>query len=120
MVKKQQSIALSTYEAEIMAGSLAGCEAIFLRGILKELNHAQVCATVLKMDSSSAVDLAHDPVKHSASKHIARRDLFLRELVSRGELKPVLVKTAENVADALTKPLAKGPFLMHRRKLLGQ
>ena len=119
MVKKQTSVALSTYEAEIMAGSLAGCEAVNLRGILTELGHAPDGAIVLKMDSSSAIDLANDPVKHAASKHIARRDLFLRELVARGEVKPVLVKTGDNVADVLTKPLAKGQFLIHRSTLLG-
>ena len=31
--KKQPSIALSTMEAEIMAGSAAACEAVFLRGL---------------------------------------------------------------------------------------
>ena len=33
IVKKQHSIALHSTDAEIQAGSLAACEAIFLRGI---------------------------------------------------------------------------------------
>ena len=118
-VKKQHSIALSTYHAEIMAGSLAACELVSIRGLLTELGHKPTGPTTLKMDSSSAIDLAHDPVMHTASKHIARRDLFLRELVARQEVHPVLVKTTDNVADALTKPLPKALFLAHRAILLG-
>ena len=118
-MKKQQTIALSSYEAEVVAGSLAGCEAVFIRGILAEVGQTQSGPTVLKMDNSSAIDLANDPVMHSTSKHIARRDLFIRELVQRDMIKPVFVKTANNVADALTKPLHKGPFLGHRNTLLG-
>ena len=119
MVKKQQSIALSTYDAEIVSGSLAGCDGVFIRGLSSELGHPQNKPTVLNMDSSSAIDLANEPVMHNASKHIMRRDLFLRELVHRGDIIPVLVKTSDNVADALTKPLAKGPFVKHRNVLLG-
>ena len=58
-------------------------------------------------------------MKWSSSKHIARRDLFIRELVARGALIPTYVKSAHNVADALTKPLPNGPFLTHRDVLLG-
>ena len=119
IVKKQAAIALSTYEAEVVAGSFAGCEAVFLRGVLAELGFPQLKPTILKMDNSSAIDLAKDPVMHATSKHIARRDLFIRELVECSVLQPVFVKTAHNPADALTKPLHKGPFLAHRVNLLG-
>jgi hypothetical protein len=59
-------------------------------------------------------------VMHATSKHIARRDLFIRELVSRDVVKPILVKTEHNPADMLTKPLRKGVFLPHRETFLGQ
>ena len=119
-VKKQHSIALTPYHAEVMAGSLAACEAVFLRGLLKELGRAPEEATVLEMDCSSAIDFAYDPTLHKASKHIERRDLFIRELVDRGELKPVKVKTGNNVSDALTKPLPKGAFVAHRARVLNE
>ena len=119
IMKKQQSIALNTMEAEIMAGSLAACNLVALRGISKETGYPQNDPTVLFMDSSSGIDLANDPVNHSSSKHIARRDLFIRELVEREVLTPKYVKSAHNVADALTKPLARGPFAAHRAVLLG-
>ena len=86
---------------------------------MAELGRPASSATVLKMDNSSAIDLANDPVMHTASTHILRRDLFLRKLVERGEIQPKFVKTSENIADALTKPLAKALFQAHREKLLG-
>lgn len=42
-VKKQHSIALTPYHAEVMAGSLAAwCEAVFLRGLLTEMDVLQL------------------------------------------------------------------------------
>ena len=117
--KKQETIAISPQHAEVTAGSVGACEGVSLRGILAELGHPQTVPTILKMDCSSAIDLASDPVSHSKSKHIHRRDLFIRELVDRGEIEVRHVPTAKNVADILTKPLQRGPFLTHRATLLG-
>ena len=119
-VKKQQSIALTPYHAEVMAGSLAACETVFLRGLLTEMGRPPDKPTILEMDCSSAIDFAYDPVLHKASKHIERRDLFIRELVEREVLEPVKVKTGNNVSDALTKPLSKGAFLSHRARILNE
>jgi len=118
-VKKQDNIALYTQEAEIVAGSHAACAGVGLRGLLEECGFPQKEPTVLYLDNSSAIDLAHDPMHHNKGRHIARRDLFIRELVERGEIKPTYVKTDDNVADALTKPLPKSKFIQHRNKLLG-
>ena len=38
-------------------------------------------------------------MQHAKSKHIARRDLFLRELVERGITVPKYVPTSANIAD---------------------
>ena len=119
-VKKQEAIALSTYEAEVVAGSLAACDIVSIRGILADdLGFAQHDATVLNMDTSSGINLAHDPMYHSTAKHIARRDLFIRELVEKDIVKPKLIPTAKNTADILTKPLPKAAFTMHRATILG-
>ena len=118
-VKKQESVALYTQEAEIHAGSLAACDIAAHRGILEFIGQRQTGPTVLKMDNSSAIDLAHDPMHYERSKHIHRRDLFIRELVERGVVKPEYVPTSKNTADALTKPLTRSAFIMHRNAMLG-
>ena len=56
---------------------------------------------------------------YDRSKHIARRDLFIRELVSNNIIKPESIRTEENPADALANPLPKAAFIKHRNKLLG-
>ena len=94
-VKKQDSIALSPAESEINAGSLAACESVGLNGVMADIGFPITEPTPLFMDSSTAIDLAHDPVLHAKSKHIARRDLFIRELVDRKVIKPVFVASLQ-------------------------
>ena len=115
--KKQESIALYTQHAEIMAGSLAACESIFLDGISKEAGVVRTSPMTLYMDSTSAIDLAYDPVLHAKTKHIDRRDLFIRELITRGTIVAKYISTDKNVADVLTKPLPRQPFMTHRATL---
>ena len=117
--KKQATIALSTYEAEVVAGSMAACSAVGIRGILEEIGFEQTDPTALAMDSSSAIDLAHDPMHYDKSKHIARRDLFIRELVEKDVIKPFHIATTKNPADMLTKPLSKAAFNTHRATMMG-
>jgi hypothetical protein len=115
----QKSIALNTMESEVVAGSQAACEAIHIRGLLGDVGLEQTEPTVLYMDSTSAINLAEDPMYHSTAKHIARRDLFIRTLCADNVIKPKYIATSANVADALTKPLTTGPFRVHRAALLG-
>ena len=117
--KKQTTIALSTYEAEVVAGSMAACAAVAIRGILEEIRLEQLEPTTLYLDSSSAIDLSNDPMHYNKSKHVARRDLFIRELVENNVVKTKFIPTAKNTADVLTKPLNKALFTAHRAKLLG-
>ena len=69
--------------------------------------------------NTAAIDVSSDPMYYDRSKHIARRDLFIRELVANNVIKPEFIRTEENPADALTKPLPKAAFMKHRNKLLG-
>jgi hypothetical protein len=119
MCKKQDTIALHTFDSEIKAGSFAACAAVFLRGPMDEVGFAQLEPSPLYLDSSSAIDLSLDPMKQESSKHILRRDLFIREVVERGLVKPIYIKTDKNVADVMTKALGRGPHRQHRATMLG-
>ena len=118
-MKKQQSIALFTTEAEIYASSLAACDGIHLRDSSIERGFPHDAPTVLYVDNQGAIDLAHDPVLHSTTKHIKRRELFIRDLVHDGTIKPKYVKTSDNMADIFTKPLQRQAFQKHRAALMG-
>jgi hypothetical protein len=48
------------------------------------------------------------------SKHIDHRYFHIRELIDDKVVKMIYVKSADNRADWLTKPLPKDVFLKHR------
>ena len=116
--KRQQSIALSSTEAEIMAASLAATEIMYFRGILTELGY-NLEPTVLYVDNQGAVELSRDMKSCQRSRHIERRYLKVRELVAQGEVAVKFVASASNHSDVLTKPLDLDPFLLHSHALMG-
>ena len=118
--KQQVSVALSSFEAETMATSLAAMDAIYLRILLEGCGVPCVGPTVLLMDNQSAIALARDPILFKKSKHIKRRHFFHRECVENGEIEPVFVPTDKNFADALTKVLDKATFLRLRERLVSE
>ena len=116
--KRQQSIALSSTEAEIMAASMAATEILYFRGLLFELGH-ELGPTVLLVDNQGAVELSRDMKSCQRSRHIERRYLRVRELVASDEIIVKFVTTASNAADLLTKPLELTDFTRHSNALMG-
>ena len=117
--KRQQSIALSSTEAEIMAASQAAAEIMYFRGILHELGRVLEEPTVLYVDNRGAIELSKDMKSCKRSRHIERRYLKIRELVAEGEIVVKYVASAENHADMLTKPLDTDTFECHLSALSG-
>jgi hypothetical protein len=99
-------VALSTCEAKLYAGTSAAQEAVWLKGLLRELGHEQETPT-LWCDNQSTVALTKDPLFSARSKHIEAMNFFIRELVNAGKLQAKHIKGSENVADIFTKPLSK-------------
>ena len=116
--KKQASIAMSSTEAEIMAASLAALEAVFLRGILSEMQCLQEQPTVIGVDNQGAIALAKNYISNSRTKHIERRHLKIRELVEEMMVRPEFVPTDENAADIMSKPLGRAKFEKFRKIIL--
>jgi hypothetical protein len=109
--KRQQTVALSSTEAEYMALCNAAKEAIWLRGLLKEIGCEQEGATVLYGDNQGSIALAKNPVYHARTKHIDVQHHFIRNLVEGKEIDLEYVHTSQNIADVLTKPLVKAKHL---------
>lgn len=112
--KKQPSVALSSCEAELMALSEATKEALYLDEFLKELGLSSGKPISLGCDNQAAGDLAYNPEHHQRTKHIARRHFFVREAVEDLRLVVPFVRTADNLADFFTKPLAPRHFFRMR------
>ena len=106
--KAQKSVALSSCEAEYMAGAECCREILWLKQLLQEmkvLDPQQVL--VVNMDSTSAIALAHNPISHQRTKHIDIKYHFIRDLVLADQIKLVYVPTADKIADLFTKAVSK-------------
>lgn len=108
--KKQPTVSRSSAEAEYRALALASCEMMWLVALLKDLRVAQVAVPVLFSDSTAAIYIATNPVFHERTKHIELDCNTVREKLDKGLLKTLHVKTEDQVADILTKPLFPASF----------
>ena len=75
-------------------------------------------ATCIHYDNQSCVKLSENPVFHDKSKHIEIKHHYIRDMVQRGAVKLQYVATEEQIADVLTKPLARVKF-EYFREILG-
>ena len=103
--KKQTSVALSSTEAEYIAGAHAAKESIWLRQLLTGLGLTISKPTLLRMDNQSAIAIAKNPTFHEWTKHIEVRYHFLKSRVEAKEIELDYVLTMEQTVDAMTKEL---------------
>ena len=108
--KTQQSVALSTLEAEYMAMSETTKECIWLRALIGDLGFEQKEKTSIKVDNQSALSLAENPEFHTRSKHIDIRYHFIRDEEVKGRIMFDYIASANNVADVFTKALTVPKF----------
>ena len=80
---------------------------MWIRTFLAEIGYPRDGPTILKMDNQSAIALSHKAAAHARTKHIDVRHHYLREKVEAGEIETEYVPTGEQVADVLTKGLAR-------------
>ena len=114
--KKQQTVALSSMEAEYMAASLATREAMWLRTLLKELGFELEGPTTLHTDNQSAIQFAKNSGFHARSKHIDIQYHFVREKIISNEIIIPYCASEDNLADIFTKalPMPKHQDLTNR------
>ena len=61
--------------------------------------------------------LSKNPVFHNKSKHIEIKFHYIKDMVQRGVVKLEYVETEKQIADVLTKPLARVKFEYFRERL---
>ena len=115
---KQQSVALSTAEAEYVSASKATAQAIWLKFILKDFGELQVEATPLLCDNTSVIAMTKNSVFHQRTKNIKRRYYFIREALQDNTIKLIYCSTEDQIADIFTKVLPNERF-NYIRGLLG-
>ena len=105
----QPLVALSSTEAEYIAMTDAVKEAIWLRGILEEINLLQG-DVIVYTDNQSAIHLCKNLVLHERTKHVDVKFHFVREQVSAGAVKIHKISTEDNPADMGTKVVTAAKF----------
>jgi len=112
----QPTVAASTVEAEYMSAAQAAKEALWLRKLCADLGIAGGKIQIYG-DNQGALQLLKHPIASQRSKHIDIMHHFVRERVTRGELRYDYVPTAQMVADILTKALDAAKFKTCREML---
>ena len=108
--KKQPIIALSTAEAEYVAGTHSAKEAKWIRSFMCEIDPTYAGAMPLACDNQSAIAMTKDARYHARTKHIDIRYHYIREEVESEHLTINYVPSEENVADIFTKALPRTQF----------
>jgi hypothetical protein len=84
--KKQNSVALSTAEAEYIAAGHCCTQLLWMRQTLRDYGY-KLSKVPLLCDNESAIRMADNPVEHSRTKHIDIRYHLMRDHQQRGILK---------------------------------
>ena len=104
--KRQNSVALSSMEAEFMAASEASKEVAWLEKLNIDLNEGTSKIPTLYCDNQGAVELIHNTKFHNRAKHIDIRYHHIRDdMVQKGKLEVKHIPGLEQPADILTKQL---------------
>lgn len=115
--QKQMVVALSSCEAEYIAATTAACQGIWLSRLMAEILGEKPNQTVMKIDNKSAISLCKNPVLHDRSKHIDTRFHFIRECVEKKQIVVEYVRSEDQLADILTKPVGRVRFQELRKKI---
>src|ERR1700732_3567756 len=109
--KKQNSVALSTAEAEYIAVGSCVAQLLWMK---QELEHYGLKYDHIPVycDNTSAINLTKNPVQHSRSKHIEVRHHFIRDHISKGDIVTTFVPSEDELADIFTKPLNEANLLI--------
>jgi hypothetical protein len=95
-------------------------EVIYIRRLLERLGYPQPAPTPIYEDNATCIKWAGGAVGGSdRAKHIDLREHFVHQAQSNNILRLQPVAGTDNVADLLTKPLVKAPFLLLRKRIMG-
>jgi hypothetical protein len=114
--KKQNSVALSTAEAEYIAAGHCCAQLLWMRQTLRDYGY-KLSKVPLLCDNENAIRMTDNPVEHSRTKHIDIRYHFLRDHQQSGDIEITYVSTKEQLVDIFTKPLDEKTFSKLRNEL---
>jgi len=116
--KKQQTVALSTAEAELMAIVEAVKEVKWVGMLVSEMGYQVRKPILIHTDNQSAMNITKHDTEHGRTKHVDIKHSFVRDEIKKGEVEIKWISSQQQMADTFTKTLTPSVFLTHREKLV--
>jgi hypothetical protein len=113
IARTQQTVALSSGEAELYAMGLGVSESLFVRSLLLESKLTLKCNIIVHTDSTAGKSMASRHGLSKKTKHIQLRFLYTQELILSGLVKIKKVPGTFNPADVFTKYVNKDTLNRH-------
>ncbi|WVZ59326.1 hypothetical protein U9M48_009481 [Paspalum notatum var. saurae] len=115
--KKQKAVSRSSAEAELRAMALVTAEVTWLRWLLADFGVSVSLPTPVLTDSTGAISIARDPVKHELTKHIGVDAYYTRAQVQDDVITLRYVPSELQLADFLTKAQTRDQHRFYLSKL---
>lgn len=113
--KKQQTVALSTCEAEYIVLTATTQESMYLTQLLNGMDNKMYTCTTIFGDNQGAIALTKNPVNRQRSKHIDVKYHYIRE----GKINIIYCPSENMTADILTKPVPKAKIVKFQKWFFG-
>lgn len=102
----------SSTEVEYRALANTACEVTWVEALIAELGIITGIVPSIASDSSAAVSISKTPIFHARMKHVEIDQHLVRDKVMVGKISINKVSSMDNLADIMTKHLAK-PFFLY-------
>ncbi|GJR75139.1 zinc finger, CCHC-type containing protein [Tanacetum coccineum] len=118
-IQRQTCITGSTMESEFVALAAAGKEAEWLKNLLLKIPLWVKPMTPISIlcDSTATLAKAYSQMYNGKSRHLGVRHSMIRELITNGVISIEFVRSQQNLADHLTKGLARDLVLKSEKRM---
>ncbi|GJZ16097.1 hypothetical protein Tco_0551774, partial [Tanacetum coccineum] len=106
---KQTCITSSTMESEFVVLAATGKEAEWLRNLIHEILiwPKPIAPISIRCDGAATLAKAYSQMYNDKSRHLGVRHSMIRKLIMNGVISIEFVRSQQNLADHLTKGVAK-------------
>ena len=117
--KREKFTAISTQESELIAVYRGLRDMMGALWVLSSLQLKVQLPMTVYVDNMPTINLIKNKVCNSESKHIDIKYFWSRQLVQRGLVDVKWVRSENNLADLMTKPLVGAQFVKLRNLVMG-
>lgn len=117
ITRKQQTVALSSTEAELAALCVAACHVMWLTRLLQDLWCESNEPVIMYEDNQSAMKVSEESKDYGRLKHVDVKLHFLRDLIKRNQVRLQFIPSSDQPADMMTKGLPTSTFQRHRASI---